>query len=252
VKPSIEYKDVSYRYPDGTEALKGVSFQLAEGEKVALLGSNGAGKSTLLLLANGILMPRTGEIFVAGLRLASENLKAIRQYVGLVFQNPDDQLFMTTVYDDIAFGPLNQGVSAEELDALVKTVLVEVGLVLESEVDVLPEIASKAPQNLSFGQRKRAALATILAMHPQLFVLDEPTSNLDPHGRRQMIALLLSLPKTSLIATHDLEMVWDICERSIILDGGLIVADGSTRDLLSNESLLEAHGLELPAQLRYS
>lgn len=239
---SIVYDDVYYRYQDGTEALRGLSFTLAHAEHVALLGPNGAGKSTAMLLANGVLMPNRGKVQVGSLTLSKETLVSIRQRVGLVFQDPDDQLFMTTVYDDIAFGPRNMKLSDQEVKKHVDDALAAVSL---------SDVQKKAPQDLSYGQKKRAALATILAMQPDFLILDEPTSNLDPKGRRQMMALLAKIESTMLIATHDLDLAWELLPRTIIIDAGLIVADGSTKELLQNEALLDAHGLELPAAVKY-
>ena len=239
----IKYENVCFTYSDGTRALNGVSFVIEQGERVALLGPNGAGKSTIMLLSNGILMPQEGSIMVGDLELSAQTLIPIRQRVGLVFQDPDDQLFMTTLFDDVAFGLLNQGIQPgddlnERVTEALKTVWLE-------------QLAHKAPQDLSFGQRKRAALATILAMRPEFLILDEPSSNLDPRGRRHMIKLLQEMEHTVLLATHDLDMVWECCPRSIIIDGGVLVADGLTHELLKDEELLEAHGLELPAAVRY-
>jgi len=239
---SIIYDEVHYTYQDGTEALRGLSFTLKHGEHVALLGPNGAGKSTAMLLSNGVLMPTSGEVCVGHHTLSKETLVAIRQRVGLVFQDPDDQLFMTTVYDDVAFGPRNMKLNKEEVEARVREALKAVSLEHESQ---------KAPQDLSFGQKKRVALATILAMQPDFLILDEPSSNLDPKGRRQMIELLRTIEATMLIATHDLDLVWELLPRSIIIDGGRIVADGPTQELLQDKALLTAHGLELPSAVRY-
>jgi cobalt/nickel transport system ATP-binding protein len=240
---SITYDQVHYTYADGTEALKGVSFTLKHGEHVALLGPNGAGKSTIMLLSNGVLMPSSGTVTVGELALAPATLVAIRRRVGLVFQDPDDQLFMTTLHDDVAFGPLNSGQTPDDVEKTVQDALAAVSLC---------DLAAKAPQDLSFGQKKRAALATVLAMSPDFLILDEPSSNLDPRGRRQMMELIRSIESTVLIATHDLDLAWDLLDRSIILDGGAVVADGSTKELLRNSELLEAHGLELPAAVRYT
>jgi cobalt/nickel transport system ATP-binding protein len=240
---SIAYDTVAYTYPDGTQALRGVSFTIAHGEHVALLGPNGAGKSTIMLQSNGVLMPTAGRILIGETALAKDTLVPIRQRVGLVFQDPDDQLFMTTVYDDVAFGPLNKGLPPAQVDECVREALAAVNLA---------HVAHKPPQDLSFGQKKRVALATILAMHPDFLILDEPSSNLDPRGRRQMMALLDAITSTVLIATHDLDLVWELCPRSIIIDEGSVVADGPTHDLLRNEPLLTAHGLELPATVKYA
>ncbi|MDR2035794.1 MAG: ATP-binding cassette domain-containing protein [Coriobacteriales bacterium] len=232
-----------YTYSDGTEALQGLSFELTHGEHVALLGPNGAGKSTAMLLSNGVLMPTSGTVEVGHLILSDETLVRIRQRVGLVFQDPDDQLFMTTVFDDVAFGPRNKGLNNQEVKERVTEALEAVSLL---------QVQNKAPQDLSFGQKKRVALATILAMQPDFLILDEPTSNLDPRGRRQMMTLLSSIHATLLIATHDLDMVWELLPRSIILDEGTIVADGPTKELLQDEALLTAHGLELPSAVRFA
>ena len=231
---SIVYDNVHYTYQDGTQALRGLSFTLGHGEHVALLGPNGAGKSTAMLLSNGVLMPSSGEVRVGDLTLSKETLVRIRQRVGLVFQDPDDQLFMTTVYEDVAFGPSNMKLNKKEIAARVTSALEAVSLLKEIK---------KSPQDLSFGQKKRAALATILVMEPDFLILDEPSSNLDPKGRRQMMQLLRTIDATMLIATHDLDLVWEMLPRSIIIDEGKIVADGPTQELLQNEALLTAHGL---------
>jgi len=232
---------VHYTYQDGTQALRGLSFTLGHGEHVALLGPNGAGKSTAMLLSNGVLMPSSGEVRVGDLTLSKETLVRIRQRVGLVFQDPDDQLFMTTVYEDVAFGPSNMKLNKKEIEQRVTSALEAVSLLKE---------VKKSPQDLSFGQKKRAALATILVMEPDFLILDEPSSNLDPRGRRQMMELLRTIDATMLIATHDLDLVWEMLPRSIIIDEGKIVADGPTKELLQNKALLTAHGLELPNAVR--
>lgn len=242
---SLIYRDLVFEYPDGTKALNGIDLRTGHGDHVALLGPNGAGKSTLMLHTNGILSATSGEIEVGHVLLTKETLTQIRQRVGLVFQDPDDQLFMTTVRDDVAFGPLNMGLSEAEVDARVHEALAAVGLDTE-------EIAAKPGQELSFGQKKRVALATVLSMRPDILVLDEPTSNLDPKSRRQMIELLARLDATVLIATHDMDVVWELCPRSVIIDDGRVVADGPTQELLRDEALLLAHGLELPSQIRYA
>lgn len=240
---SIRYENVCYTYRDGTEALRELSFELRHGEHVALLGPNGAGKSTAMLLSNGVLLPERGMVKVGELVLGKDTLKRIRERVGLVFQDPDDQLFMTTVYDDVAFGPLNSGVAPSEVKQRVARAL---------EAVSLEGLSHKAPQDLSFGQKKRIALATILVMEPDFLILDEPSSNLDPRGRRSMIGLLRGIEATMLIATHDLDLVWELLPRSIIIDEGTVVADGPTHRLLQDEALLTAHGLELPAAVRYT
>ncbi len=236
--PAVEIVGLSHVYPDGTHALGGIRVSVRAGERVALLGPNGAGKSTLLLHLNGVLRPSEGSVSVDGLTLSSETLRSVRSKVGLVFQDPDDQLFMTTVYDDVAFGPLNMGLELAEVDARVHNALHAVSL---------EDQTSRPPQHLSYGQRKRAALATVLSMDPSVLALDEPSSNLDPRSRRAMLKLLNSLNATMLLATHDMDFAWELCGRSIILDEGRVVADGPTRELLADQALLETHGLELPA-----
>ncbi|MCL2756888.1 MAG: ATP-binding cassette domain-containing protein [Coriobacteriia bacterium] len=344
----LTYDNVSYTYADGTQALRGVSFELGHGEHVALLGPNGAGKSTIMLLANGIFLPQKGRVTVGDEVVSQKTLVSIRQRVGLVFQDPDDQLFMTTVFDDVAFGLLNQNINStahthtsDGSDAITHThththsstpdhTHTHLPIPTHSHTnspspdhththsptpththdhvhphphthgdseheegrkeshllyqpanmdthDGLPEnskprplspdelrnrveqalqlvglegLEHKAPHDLSFGQRKRAALATILVMRPDFLILDEPSSNLDPRGRRHMMGLLQMMEHTILLATHDLDLVWELCPRSIIIDEGRIVADGPTHELLRDEQLLVAHGLELPAAVR--
>lgn len=235
--PALRVDGLAFSYPDGTAALGGVAMTVAPGERVALLGPNGAGKSTLILHLNGILMPRTGTVSVEGVELTAATVREVRAKVGLVFQDPDDQLFMTTVYDDVAFGPLNMGLDREQTELRVREALEAVGL---------STAASKPGANLSFGQRKRAALATVIAMRPAILVLDEPTSNLDPRARRDMETLLRSMDVTLVVATHDMDVAWRLCDRAVVLDGGMVVADGPVAELLADEALLLAHGLELP------
>ena len=239
--PALLIADLSYEYPDGTRALDGVSLRVAPGERVALLGPNGAGKSTLILHINGVLMPQQGRVSVSGFELADATVREVRARVGLVFQDPDDQLFMTTVYDDVAFGPLNMGFSRAETDERVHEALHGVGLA---------ETASKPGTHLSFGQKKRAALATVLSMRPDVLVLDEPTSNLDPRARRHMIELLHRQSSTLIVATHDMDLAWRLCTRAVILDDGRIVADGPAEAVLTDEQLMLDHGLELPVAVR--
>jgi cobalt/nickel transport system ATP-binding protein len=210
---------------------------VAPGERVALLGPNGAGKTTLILHLNGILQPTAGRVSVGGLPVTKANLKEIRRRVGVVFQDPDDQLFMPTVRADVAFGPANLGVEGEALDKTVAEALDAVGMA---------DAADRPPHHLSFGQRRRVALATVLAMDPQVLVLDEPTSNLDPAARRDLADILVALPVTAIIATHDLPYALELCPRTVILDAGVIVADGPTADILADGDLLAAHRLELP------
>ncbi len=239
--PLIELTGLRHRYPDGTEALRGVDLSVTEGRSLALLGPNGAGKSTLLLHINGILTPDEGSVRVDGIEVTPATLRRVRERVALVFQDPDDQLFMTTLYEDLAFGPLNQGRPPFDIDDLVSRALEAVGLSDE---------ASRPGHHLSFGQRKRAALATVLVMSPRMLVLDEPTSNLDPHARREMVTLLASIGTTALIATHDMDVAWQLCADAAVLDGGRIVACGSKETILTDERLLETHGLELPWAVR--
>jgi len=237
---------LSFSYPDGHDALLDVSFALAPGERVALIGPNGAGKSTLLLHLNGLLPDRPPSIpavTVDGLSVAEANLREIRRRVGLLFQDPDDQLFCPTVWEDVAFGPRQLGLREPELSRLVTESLAQVGLAGFEE---------RLPHHLSRGEKRRACLAGLLACDARVLVLDEPTSDLDPRGRRELMALLSRLPVTQLIATHDLEFVVEICARTIVLDGGRIVADGPTRRLLDDEPLMLAHGLERPHILRHS
>lgn len=233
----IEVRDLAYRYPDGTLALDGVDLFVAEGERVAVLGPNGAGKTTLALHLNGILTPERGHVVVDGLTVGPATLREVRRRVGMVFQDPDDQLFLPRVRDDVAFGPRNLRWSEERIDAAAADALERVGMT---------DAAERAPHHLSFGQRRRAAIATVLSMEPELLVLDEPTSNLDPQARRELADLLRRLELTTLVVTHDLLYALDLCERSVILDQGRIVADGPTRTLLSDTALLAAHRLELP------
>jgi energy-coupling factor transporter ATP-binding protein EcfA2 len=242
----IAVRGLSYRYPDGHDALLDVSFTLAPGERVALIGPNGAGKSTLLLHLNGLLPDRpssTPAVTVDGLPVAEPDLREIRRRIGLLFQDPDDQLFCPTVWEDVAFGPRQLGLREPALSRLVAESLAQVGLAGFEE---------RLPHHLSRGEKRRACLAGLLACDARALVLDEPTSDLDPRGRRELMALLSRLSVTQLIATHDLEFVVEICPRTIVLDGGRIVADGPTRQLLDDEPLMLAHGLERPHILRHS
>jgi cobalt/nickel transport system ATP-binding protein len=235
--PALEVRDLLFAYPDGTQALFGVNLTIAKGERVALLGPNGAGKTTLVMHLNGIHPAQRGSVSVGGLPVVKEHLSEIRRRVGIVFQDPDDQLFMPTVRDDVAFGPANLGIRGEELDARVRAALTAVGMA---------GVEDRAPHHLSFGQRRRVAVATVLAMEPEILVLDEPSSNLDPAGRRELAEILLGLDITMLMVTHDLPYALELCPRSVVINGGLIVADGPTVDLLSDDELMRENRLELP------
>ncbi len=232
----LQIQDLHFAYPDGHIALRGVSLNLCEGEKVALVGPNGAGKSTLMLHLNGILRGQGG-LAVGGLPLSDEHIPVIRALVGVVFQNPDDQLFSPTVFDDVAFGPLHMGLPEDEVCRRVEEALAAVQM---------SDFGERLSHHLSMGQKKRIAIATVLAMHPQILVLDEPSAGLDPRARRSLIQFLRDLPITMLISTHDLHMVEELFPRMVIMDEGVIVADGPTTTLMQDEALLEAHGLEKP------
>jgi len=238
--PSLEIKELAFAYPDGNQALFGVNLSVQRGERVALLGPNGAGKTTLVMHLNGIHPTSQGSVHVAGQLVDAKDkasLKVIRSKVGIVFQDPDDQLFMPTVGEDIAFGPYNMGKRGAELDAIVDEALHLVGM---------SEYKERPPHHLSFGQRRRVAVATVLAMKPEILVLDEPSSNLDPASRRELADILRSLDITMVMVTHDLPYAYELCPRSAILNGGIIVADGSTHEILSDSALLAANRLELP------
>ena len=237
----LRFDDVHYRYPNGYEALCGVSFRITHGEKVALVGANGAGKSTLLLHTNGLLIPSQGEVVMGGIKLTRRTLPLVRQSVGLVFQDSDNQLFMPTVEEDVAFGPSNMRLEPEEIRRRVTEALDAVGAL---------HLRGASPFRLSGGQKKRVAIATVLSMEPSVLVMDEPTSNLDPRARRQIIDLIRRFGHTTLIATHDMEMVLDLCDRTIVMKEGRIVADGSTRHVFGDLALLEECGLEQPCELR--
>jgi len=233
----VEARDLYFAYPDKTEALRGISFRITHGESVAIVGSNGAGKSTLLQHLNGSLLATKGEVRVGDYPLSRETLGLVRRTVGVVFQDPDDQLFMSTVFDDVAFGPLNFGLPPQVVQERSLAALERVGM---------QHLRDRPPHKLSAGEKRAVAIATVLAMSPDILVMDEPSSNLDPRGRRRLIELLKSFDHTKIIASHDLEMVVEVCPRVIVMDQGTIVADGPTVEVFSNESFMVAHGLERP------
>jgi energy-coupling factor transporter ATP-binding protein EcfA2 len=234
---SLKVERLTYAYPNGRQALFGIDLTVEPGERVAVLGPNGAGKTTLVLHLNGVLGGGAGRIEVAGLPVTKANLTEIRRRVGVVFQDPDDQLFMPTVAQDVAFGPANFGVRGTDLDARVHAALAAVGMA---------EHADRSPLHLSGGQRRRVALATVLACDPEILVLDEPSANLEPVARRELAEVLLGLNRTMLMVTHDLPYAAQLCPRSVLIDNGVVVADRPTRDILGDADLLAAHRLELP------
>jgi cobalt transport protein ATP-binding subunit len=238
-EPVLELVDVRYRYPTGTDALRGVTLAIDPGQRVGLVGPNGAGKSTLLLAIAGFL-PAQGTVRVGGHTLTRSTVRDVRRHLGLVFQSPDDQLFMSRIADDVAFGPVNMGLDDAEVSARVHESLASVGL---------KGYEDRQPFHLSVGEKRRAALATVLAMRPQILILDEPSANLDPRGRRRLIELLKSLPSTYLVIGHDLDLILDVCGRTVLMDAGQVVADGPSAAILSDVGLLEAHGLELPLSM---
>jgi cobalt/nickel transport system ATP-binding protein len=240
-QPVLDVRGLSYSYPQGSPALDGVTFAVEEGERIALVGPNGAGKTSLFLCLCGVLTPQAGDATVAGLSVREPSQRRqLPGQVGIVFQNPDDQLFSTTVLDDVAFGPLNQGLSADEVRSRSAEALARVGLA---------GVEDRVPWHLSGGEKRRVALAGVLAMRPRVLLLDEPSMFLDPRGRRGLIELLNDLGGTQLLATHDLELVLRTCGRVLLLDAGRLVADGSARTVLADAALMEAHGLEVPASL---
>ena len=237
----VEVKKLKHTYPDGTAALREVSFRVIHGESVAIIGANGAGKSTLLLHLNGYLSPSSGEIRIGDYPLTKATLPDIRRTVGMVFQDPDDQLFMPTVYDDVAFGPLNLGLPGEEVEQKVRAALEQVGAA---------HLADKPPYHLSGGEKKRVAIATVLSMSPDILVMDEPTSGLDPYARRRLMSLLRDFRHTKIFTSHDLDMVMDLCERTIVLHEGEVRADGPTREIFQDEDLLAECRLEKPLSMQ--
>lgn len=237
----VEVRNLQFHYPDRTAALRGVSFQIRHGESVAIVGANGAGKSTLLLHLNGYLAPTDGQVRIGDFQLTRDTVQEVRRTVGMVFQDPDDQLFMSTVFDDVAFGPLNLGLTPDEVRARVETALETVGVT---------HLRERPPHRLSTGQKRRVAIASVLSMDPDILVMDEPTAGLDPKARTQLIGLLGSFRHTKIIATHDLDMVVDLCERTIVMHDGLVRADGPTMDIFGNAELLAASSLEKPLRMQ--
>jgi cobalt/nickel transport system ATP-binding protein len=237
----IDCKDVYYSYPDGKKAVNGINFRINHGESVGIVGANGAGKSTLLNLLLGIVFPSGGQVNIGDIPVSKKTLHLIRQRVGLVFQDSDDQLFMPTVYDDVAFGPRNFRLDENEVHRRVMKALDTVGIV---------HLKDRPPYKLSGGEKRAASIATVLSMEPDILIMDEPTTALDPKSRRKLIALLKEFKHTKVIATHDMDMVWDSCERTIVISEGVVVADGATKDILSDEELMNKCSLELPLCLQ--
>ncbi len=238
---TIDVESLAFDYPDGTCALDGVSFHIGHGESIALVGANGAGKSTLLMHLNGLLSPTSGTVGIGGTPVSKGTLPDIRKTVGMVFQDPDDQLFMPTVFEDVAFGPVNLGLPEDDVAQRVTEALDRVGAL---------KLADRPPHRLSGGEKRAVSIATVLAMNPAILVMDEPSSNLDPRARRRLIELLGTFEHTKIIATHDLDMALDLCERTIVLHEGRVVADGPTSEIFTDDALLEASALERPAGLR--
>lgn len=236
----VEMKNVSYQYPDGNRGIRQVTMLLHHGESVGIIGANGAGKSTLLMLLLGILFPEEGEVLIGDIKLTGKTLSMIRQHVGLVMQQADDQLFMTTVYDDVAFGPRNEGLEEAEVAIRVSDALRTVGL---------SHLETRSPYKLSGGEKKSVSIATVLAMNPDILLMDEPTAGLDPQARRRLIHLLNCFNHTKIITSHDLDMILDTCSRVLVLKDGTLVADGNPKELLSSAQQMEEWGLELPLSL---
>jgi cobalt/nickel transport system ATP-binding protein len=238
---TISVQEVQYAYPDHTLALQGATFLITHGESVALIGGNGAGKSTLLSLLVGIVFPTAGSITIGGKKLTHKTAIEVRRRIGMVFQNPDDQLFMPTVYDDVAFGPLNMGLSPEQTKRSVSEALTTVGAA---------NLSHRSSHRLSIGEKRAVSIASVLAMTPDILLMDEPTSGLDPWSRRQLIGLLLNFGHTRIIATHDLDFAMDVCQRTLVLQNGRVVADGPTDEIMRNKELLESCRLEPPLRLQ--
>lgn len=237
----VAVEDLHFTYPDGVQALSGVSFRIHHGESVALAGPNGAGKSTLLMHLNGILAPSRGVVRVGDYPLTPETLREARRAVGMVFQDPDDQLFMPTVGEDVAFGPLNLGLTPEQAGERVEAALAQVGA---------SHLRNRPPHRLSGGEKRAVAIATVLALDPAILVMDEPSSNLDPRSRRALIGLLKGFAHTKIVATHDLDLALEVCERVIVLAAGKVAADGPARDIFRDDALLASCGLERPLRLQ--
>ena len=237
----VEAMDLHYTYSDGTQGIKDISFRITHGESVAIVGANGAGKSTLLMHLNGYLLPTRGTLRIGDFPVTKKNLKAVRRTVGMVFQKPDDQLFMPSVFDDVAFGPLNLGLPQDEVETVVMQALEAVGV---------PHLKNRPPYKLSGGEKRAVAIASVLSMSPDILVMDEPTSELDPRARRRLIEQLKTFEHTKIIATHDLDLAVDVCERTIVIFEGSVNADGPTLELLQDEALLEKSGLEKPLQMQ--
>jgi cobalt/nickel transport system ATP-binding protein len=237
----VEFKDVFFHYPDGTEALNGVSLRITHGDSVGIVGANGSGKSTLLMHTNGYLLPQRGTVTIGDSLLDRKTRQEIRKKVGMIFQNPDDQLFMPTVFDDVAFGPLNLGLSPERVSECVREALETVGCLA---------FRDKPPHHLSGGQKSAVAIASVIAMQPDILVMDEPASHLDPKSRRTLINLLRHFHHTKIVASHDLDLILDVCKRCIIIKAGSVIADGPSAEILSDMQLLEENNLELPLSLQ--
>jgi cobalt/nickel transport system ATP-binding protein len=237
----IEFKEVFFRYPDGTEALKGVNFRITHGESVGIVGANGSGKSTLIQHMNGCLLPTSGVVTIGDLTLTRKTRQEVRRKVGIIFQNPDDQLFMPTVFDDVAFGPLNLGMDEAQVRERVDKALAMVNALA---------LQDKPPHHLSGGQKSSVAIASVIAMEPDILALDEPAASLDPRSRRSLITFLKTFSHSKMIASHDLDLILDVCDRCIVIGDGRVVADGPSAELLSNRTMLEENSLELPLSLQ--
>ncbi len=238
----VEAAGLEYAYPDGTPALRGISFRIGHGESVGVVGGNGAGKSTLLWHLNACLFPAKGAVRIGEVPVSRSTAPEIRRHVGTIFQDADDQLFMPTVGEDVAFGPRNMRLPQDEVESRVRRALEAVNA---------SHLSARPPHHLSGGEKRAAAIASVLAMSPDILAMDEPTSGLDPRGRRALIEILKGFAHTKIIASHDLEMILELCPRTLLLHEGRLVADGATRDILSDAAKMEAHGLEVPLSIRY-